>query len=319
MRKPRSSRSPSTAAPRKTRRPTDTTTERPELRAFLLHLASERGLADNTLHAYRRDLEDLERYLAEKKLTFLSAGADDFRYYLQSQSRQGQSTRTVARRLAAIRVFLRFLATIGHDRAGVLQQLERPKPEKPLPKVLSRAQVNQLIAAPDPKSPFFSRDVAILELLYASGLRATELCQLKLRDLNLDVGCVRVLGKGSKERIVPVGGAAVEALMRYMAEERPKFDSRLSETLFLSRTGKPLERIALWMIIEKHGRRSGLLKSVSPHTLRHCFASHLLGGGADLRVVQELLGHSDINTTQIYTHVDHTRLKAVHEKFHPRR
>jgi len=118
---------------------------------------------------------------------------------------------------------------------------------------------------------------------------------------------------------VPVGGAAVEALMRYMVEERPKFDSRLSETLFLSRTGKPLERIALWMIIEKHGRRSGLLKSVSPHTLRHCFASHLLGGGADLRVVQELLGHSDINTTQIYTHVDHTRLKAVHEKFHPRR
>ena len=319
MSKPRSSRSPSTGGPRQPRRPTDTTSERPELRAFLLHLASERGLADNTLHAYRRDLEDLERYLAEKKLTFLSAGADDFRYYLQSQSRQGQSTRTVARRLAAIRVFLRFLATIGHDRAGVLQQLERPKPEKPLPKVLSRAQVNQLIAAPDPKSPFFSRDVAILELLYASGLRATELCQLKLRDLNLDVGCVRVLGKGSKERIVPVGGAAVEALMRYMAEERPKFDSRLSETLFLSRTGKPLERIALWMIIEKHGRRSGLLKSVSPHTLRHCFASHLLGGGADLRVVQELLGHSDINTTQIYTHVDHTRLKAVHEKFHPRR
>jgi integrase/recombinase XerD len=319
MAKPRSSKSPSTDGPRQPRRPTDTTSERPELRAFLLHLASERGLADNTLHAYRRDLEDLERYLSEKKQSFLSAGADDFRYYLQSQSRQGQSTRTVARRLAAIRVFLRFLATLGHDRAGVLQQLERPKPEKALPKVLNRAQVNQLIAAPDPKSPFFSRDVAILELLYASGLRATELCQLKLRDLNLDVGCVRVLGKGSKERIVPVGGAAVEALTRYMAEERPKFDSRQSETLFLSRTGKPLERIALWMIIEKHGRRSGLLKSVSPHTLRHCFASHLLGGGADLRVVQELLGHSDINTTQIYTHVDHTRLKAVHEKFHPRR
>jgi len=305
--------------PRKSRRPTDTTSTRPELRAFLLHLASERGLADNTLQAYRRDLEDLERYFAEKNHHFLSAGADDFRYYLQSQSRQGQSTRTVARRLAAIRVFLRFLATLGHDRAAVLQQLERPKPEKALPKVLNRAQVNQLIAAPDPKAPFFSRDVAILELLYASGLRATELCQLKLRDLNLDVGCVRVLGKGSKERIVPVGKAALNALARYLAEERPKFDSRTREEIFLSRTGRPLERIALWMIIEKHGRRSGLLKSVSPHTLRHCFASHLLGGGADLRVVQELLGHSDINTTQIYTHVDHTRLKAVHEKFHPRK
>jgi integrase/recombinase XerD len=276
-------------------------------------------LADNTLHGYRRDLEDLDRYLAEKKLNFLSAGADDFRYYLQSQSRKGQSTRTVARRLAAIRVFLRFLATLGHDRAGVLQQLERPKPEKALPKVLSRAQVDQLIGAPDPKSPFFSRDVAILELLYASGLRATELCQLKLRDLNLDVACVRVLGKGSKERIVPVGKAAIAALTRYLADERPGFDSRNSEQLFLSRTGRALERIALWMIIEKHGRRSGILKSVSPHTLRHCFATHLLGGGADLRVVQELLGHSDINTTQIYTHVDHTRLKAVHEKFHPRK
>lgn len=313
-----SSRSRSTAGPHTSKLPTETTSARPELRAFLLHLASERGLADNTLHAYRRDLEDLDRHLAEQSLNFLSAGADDFRYYLQSQSRQGQSTRTVARRLAAIRVFLRFLATIGHDRAAVLQQLERPKPERALPKVLSRAQVNQLIASPDPKSPFFSRDVAILELLYASGLRATELCELELRDLNLDVGCVRVLGKGSKERIVPLGRAAAESLVRYIAEDRPRFDRRQSDCLFLSRTGKPLERVALWMLIEKHGRRCGLLKSVSPHTLRHCFATHLLGGGADLRVVQELLGHSDINTTQIYTHVDHTRLKAVHEKFHPR-
>src|SRR5579859_3832842 len=254
MPKPPSSRSASTDASRRPKRPTDTASERPELSAFLLHLASERGLADNTLHAYRRDLEDLERYLADKKLNYLTAGADDFRYYLQSQSRQGQSTRTVARRLAAIRVFLRFLATIGHDRAAILQHLERPKPEKALPKVLSRAQVNQLIAAPNPESPFFSRDVAILELLYASGLRATELCQLKLRDLNLGVGCVRVLGKGSKERIVPVGHAAIEALTRYLTEERPKFDSRQSELVFLSRTGRPLERIALWMIIEKHGR-----------------------------------------------------------------
>ena len=198
---PRSSRSRSTGDSPTPRRPIDTTSERPELRAFLLHLASERGLAENTLHAYRRDLEDLDRYLAEKSLNFLTAGTDDFRYYLQSQSRQGQSTRTVARRLAAIRVFLRFLATIGEDRAGVLLPFQRPKPESSLPKVLSRAQVNQLIAAPDPKSPFFSRDVAILELLYASGLLcATELCQLDpARHLNLDVGCVRVLGKGSKE------------------------------------------------------------------------------------------------------------------------
>lgn len=313
-----SSRSRSTGG-RPRRSPTDTASARPELRSLLLHLASERGLADNSLHAYRRDLEDLDRFFAQLGKNFLSAAADDYRAYLQDQSRRGRATRTVSRRLAAIRVLLRFLTAEGHDRTHVLQQLERPKPQRPLPKVLSRAQVNQLIAAPNPKSMLFSRDVAILELLYASGLRATELCELKVKDVNLPVGCVRVFGKGSKERVVPLGRAAAEAIARYLAETRPKLQRTPSERLFLSRTGKPLERIALWMLVEKYGRRSGLLKSISPHTLRHCFASHLLGGGADLRVVQELLGHSDINTTQIYTHVDASRLKAVHEKFHPRR
>jgi integrase/recombinase XerD len=276
-------------------------------------------LAVNSLHAYRRDLEDLDRYLTGRGKNYLTASADDFRLYLQDQSRKGQSTRTVSRRLAAIRVLLRYLASEGQDRTKVLEQLERPKREQSLPKVLSRAQVNQLISTPDPESLLFNRDVAILELLYASGLRATELCELKTRDLNLQVGCVRVLGKGHKERIVPMGRAAAQALTRYLAETRPRLARSPSEILFLSRTGKPLERIALWMLVEKYGRKSGLLKSVSPHTLRHCFASHLVGGGADLRVVQELLGHSDINTTQIYTHVDADRLKKVHEKFHPRK
>lgn len=308
----------STAA-RNPRRPTDTTSTRPELRAFLLHLAAERGLADNSLHAYRRDLEDLDRFLIARGRNFITASAEDFRAYLHSQSRLGRTTRTVSRRLAAIRVFLRFLTGEGHDRTDVLEQLERPKPERALPKVLSKAQVNQLIAAPEPKSMLFSRDVAILELLYASGLRATELCDAKVQDVNLQVGCIRVMGKGSKERIVPLGRAAAEAIARYLAETRPKLLRSMDDTLFLSRTGKPLDRIALWILVEKYGRRSGLLKSISPHTLRHCFASHLVGGGADLRVVQELLGHSDINTTQIYTHVDSGRLKAVHEKFHPRR
>jgi len=188
-----------------------------------------------------------------------------------------------------------------------------------LPKILSRAQVNQLIAAPNPRSMLFSRDVAILELLYASGLRASELCDLNLRDLNLTVGCVRVLGKGAKERIVPLGRAAAEAIGRYLLECRPKLEKSPGDVVFLSRTGKPLERVALWMLVEKYGRSSGLLNEVSPHVLRHCFATHLLGGGADLRIVQELLGHSDISTTQIYTHVDQTRLKAVHQKYHPRR
>lgn len=283
-----------------------------------MYLAAERGLADNSVDAYRRDLTDIQLYLAKGKRPLSKATADDLRGYLQDQSRQGQATRTVARRLAAIRSFLRFQIGEGRDAGPILQQLERPKPEQSLPKILSRAQVNQLIASPNPKSPLYTRDVAILEMLYAAGLRASELCSLKTRDVNPNVECVRVLGKGMKERIVPLGRAALEALARYQLECRPKLDRQNSEILFLSRTGKPLERVALWMLVERYGRKSGLLKSISPHVLRHCFATHLLGGGADLRVVQELLGHSDIATTQIYTHVDSTRLKTVHAKFHPR-
>lgn len=296
-----------------------TATQLPILRSFLMHLASERGLAQNTLLAYRRDLENVEQFLGTRDATLLKARAQDLRDYLQSQSRKGRSTRTVARRYAALRVFLKFLSAEGHDVTALLQQIERPKPERSLPKILSRAQVNQLIAAPNPKSMLFARDVAIIELLYASGLRASELCDLKVRDVNMQVDCVRVLGKGMKERIVPIGNAAKDAIQRYLLETRPRLEKKPIDRMFLSRTGKPLDRIALWMLIEKYGRRSGLLKSISPHVLRHCFASHLLGGGADLRIVQELLGHSDIATTQIYTHVDQARLKSIHEKYHPRR
>src|SRR2546421_3541891 len=291
----------------------------PLLREFLMYIASERGLADNSIAAYRRDLEDLERYFRTSNQTLACREPEPFRIYLQSQSKAGQSTRTVARRLAAIRIFLKFRTTRGEDVSTILTQLERPKPERSLPKILSRAQVNQLIATPDEKSPLYLRDVAILELLYACGVRASELCDLLLSNLNLSVGCVRVLGKGRKERIVPVGRAACEALTNYLSECRPKLDKYRSDRLFLSRAGKPVDRVALWMLVEKFGRRSGLLKHISPHVLRHCFASHLLGGGADLRVVQELLGHSDVSTTQIYTHVDQGRLKAIHQKFHPRR
>jgi integrase/recombinase XerD len=302
----------------KSKSPLTTRSALPEVRAFLLYLASERGLAENSIHAYRRDLEDMDDYFRSQKQSILTADGDAFRLYLQNQTRIGQSTKTVARRLAAIRVFLRFLEGEGHEKSDTLAQLERPKPERDLPKILSRAQVNQLIATPDPKSLLFARDVAILELLYASGLRASELCDLKLRDLNMSVGAVRVLGKGSKERIVPVGRAACEAIGRYLMECRPKLEKSPSERLFLSRTGKQFDRISLWMLVERYARKSGLLKKVGPHVLRHCFATHLIGGGADLRVVQELLGHSDIATTQIYTHVDQDRLKSVHKAFHPR-
>lgn len=285
-----------------------------------MHLAAERGLADNSLLAYRRDLESVEAFLKERGSTLTEAGADDLREYLRDQSRQKRATKTVARRHAALRVFLKFMVGEGSETAAAaLTQIERPKSEKALPKILSRAQVNQLLTGPDPESALFTRDVAILELLYASGLRATELCEVKTRDVNLTVGAVRVMGKGRKERVVPLGQAAKQAIERYLAECRGGLERTPSDLLFLSRTGKPLERVALWMLVEKYGRRSGILKHISPHVLRHCFASHLLGGGADLRVVQELLGHSDIATTQIYTHVDQSRLKSIHEKYHPRR
>ena len=303
----------------KSRSPLDSSSGSALVRGLLVFLASERGLAVNSILGYRRDLEDLERYLVEQGLTLESAGADEYRAYLRDQSKRGQSTRTVARRLAAIRVMLRYRMAMGEDLSAVLAELERPKPEKSLPKVLSKAQVNQLISSPNPKSRLFSRDVAILELLYASGLRASELCDLKLADVNLQVGCLRVMGKGMKERVVPLGQAAGEAIARYLAECRPVLQRTVDDRLFLSRTGKPLERVGLWMLVEKYGRKSGLLKHISPHVLRHCFATHLLSGGADLRVVQELLGHSDVTTTQIYTHVDQERLKAIHERFHPRR
>jgi integrase/recombinase XerD len=290
-----------------------------EIQGFLLHLAAERGLAENSLHAYRRDLENVHDFLTSRNVTLLNANIQDFRDYFQNQTRKGQSTKTVSRRLAAIRCWLNYLTGDRAEASNILKQLERPKPEQSLPKILSRSQVNQLINAPNPKSRFYSRDVAILEFLYASGLRATELCQLKLRDVNMQVGIVRVLGKGMKERLVPVGKSALEAITNYLQTSRPKLDKTNEDHLFLSRSGKPMERISLWMLVEKYGRSCGLLKHISPHTLRHCFATHLIGGGADLRVVHELLGHSDIGTTQIYTHVDDTRLKAVHKQFHPRR
>lgn len=290
----------------------------PLLNRFLGYLAAERGLSRNTIDAYRRDLEDAIRYFENEKGTIDTAGADEWRGFIQNATRRDLATRTVARRVAAVRSLVKFQAVEGRDVEGILEYIDRPKPERSLPKVLSREQVGRLVNAPPPESAFYTRDVAILELLYASGLRASELCSLKINDLQIDEGLVRIFGKGSKERIVPVGEAAILAIRRYLEECRPNLERAPSEWLFLSRTGRPLDRVRLWQLVEHYGKTSGLLKEISPHVLRHCFATHLLGGGADLRIVQELLGHADVGTTQIYTHVDSTRLKAMHKKFHPR-
>jgi integrase/recombinase XerD len=294
----------------------------PIVRAFVAYLACELGLAATTRDAYCRDLHAAELHLAGAGKSLTTATPADLRGFLQSQSTAGRATRTVARRHAALRAFLRYQLVNGGDVRAHLDQIERPKPEQSLPKILSRAQVNQLLAAPDRRSTLYLRDVALLELLYACGLRASELCGLKVRDVALAERSVRIFGKGSKERIVPLHDVARDAMLSYLIDCRPKLlehtPPAAREILFLSRTGRPLDRIALWQTVERYGRKSGLLKSISPHVLRHCFASHLLGGGADLRVVQELLGHADVATTQIYTHVDTTRLKALHAKFHPR-
>ncbi|MDB5327508.1 MAG: xerD 3 [Phycisphaerales bacterium] len=312
---------PSTSKPSSSRLPAKPTP--PEVRPLLVYLQTERGLAKNSIDAYRRDLSDLGDHLAKQAKTLETATADDFRLYLQDQSRGSvandkKSTKTVARRLAAIRVYLKFCETIGEDRKAVLEQLERPKPEHDLPHILSEAVVLQLINAPDPEHRLFVRDVAILELLYAAGLRASELCTLTMRDTNLTVGAVRVFGKGAKERIVPIGRAAVDAIARYVQELRPLLLKGHSDLLFLSRAGKPMERVALWQFVKKMALRAGIDQYVTTHVLRHCFATHLISGGADLRVVQELLGHADVTTTQIYTHVDGKRLRQVHKQFHPR-
>jgi integrase/recombinase XerD len=284
----------------------------------MVYLASELGLADNSLLAYRRDLQSAEGFLSSRQLTLRTADEDDFRAYVQSQTHCGKATTTIRRRVAAIRMWMRF-STLGHH--GIPDQLEyldSPKPPHRLPRVLSKTQVKLLIGAPDPKSRFFSRDVAILELLYASGVRASELCDLGVKDVNLRSGTVRVMGKGRKERMVVIGRAAIEAIDRYVSRSRAEFDRWHSGRLFLSRSGRPMDRVGLWILVERHARRCGLLRQVSPNTLRHCFATHMIGGGADLRIVQELLGHSDINTTQVYMHVDRSWAKAVHQRFHPR-
>ena len=297
----------------------------PRVRAFLSYLAVERGLSQNTQDAYRRDLCDFEDKVGLAGGNVATPGVEEISGYLVNVTMRGRATKTVARRLAAIRTFLKFQAEVGDRPAAevdkILGSLDAPKPEKALPKTLSRAQVDRLLAAPDAETPLGQRDRAMLELLYACGLRASELCRLAIRDVNLVFRVIRVFGKGKKERVVPMGMPAADAVEHYLEIVRPTLvrDAKTSDDrLFLTHTGRPMERVRLWQLVTKYARLSGVLKETGPHVLRHCFATHLLGGGADLRVVQELLGHSDVGTTQIYTHVDGDRLREVHKKFHPR-
>jgi integrase/recombinase XerD len=289
----------------------------PTLDAWLDHLAAERGLARNSVDAYRRDLEALLRQLAGRELA--AAREDDLLQALRKMRTAGRSPRSVARWLVAVRGFYAWLAQEGSIAENPSARLEPPKTWKSLPKVLDGPDVLRLLDAPDRDDPRGARDAAMLEVLYATGLRVSELVGLRLNDLRLDAGYVRCIGKGSKERVVPLGAEASTSLRVYLdAPRNVLLAGRRSDTVFVGRRGAPLTRQGFWKSIKAYGRRAGIRAAISPHVVRHSFATHLLENGADLRAVQMLLGHADISTTQIYTHVNRERLKRLYLDFHPR-
>jgi integrase/recombinase XerD len=285
---------------------------------FMNYLRVERGLANNTVEAYSRDLIRFSQFLIDQKISPLGVSQDQITQYLNMLGKI-LSTRSVARSISAIKTFFRFLVSEGKMEINPARLLETPRTSLRLPGVLSRREVEQILAQPDVDSPRGQRDMAMLESLYATGLRVSELVGLKISNINLEAGYIRTLGKGSKERIIPMGEKAMEAIRDYLTSGRLQLTKgKNSPYLFLNSSGGPMSRQGFWKIIKKYGRQSGIKKKITPHSIRHSFATHLLEGGADLRSVQVMLGHADISTTQIYTHVTRERLKKVHEKYHPR-
>lgn len=287
---------------------------------FLHFLAVERGLAKNTLAAYEQDLVNwLDAFSAASIHDFRSVNYQTLLRHLQSMREKGYKTATISRHLTSIRTFFSYLTEMGIVVEDPTQLLEIPKPDRRLPKVLGMAEVDRLLATPDSHTRYGIRDKAMLELLYATGVRVSELLALDLADVNLSAAFIRCFGKGAKERIVPIGHLAVQALNIYLLQIRPPLvKDRHEQALFLNHSGERMTRQGFWKIIKKYARMAGIRQPLSPHTLRHSFATHLLENGADLRSVQELLGHADIGTTQIYTHVTTARLQQAYSQSHPR-
>ncbi|MBT8116544.1 MAG: site-specific tyrosine recombinase XerD [Gammaproteobacteria bacterium] len=279
----------------------------------------ERGLSDNTLAAYRNDLGGLAGWLVRQDRGLLTARREDLLAYLSQRVADGARPRTTARLLSSMRRFYRYQVREGCLRDDPSVRIDTPRIGRPLPDSLSEQEVEELLDAPDPGALLGLRDRAMLELLYACGLRVSELVGLTRGQLNLNQGVVRLLGKGGKERLVPLGEEALDWLARYLQEGRPALATQQDDGhIFLSRRGTGMTRQAFWYRLREYAVKTGISKPLSPHTLRHAFATHLLNHGADLRVVQMLLGHSDLSTTQIYTHVARERLKDLHTKHHPR-
>lgn len=286
------------------------------LNSFISYITVEKGLAKNTIAAYKRDIIRYLAYLKKRFLSVLKITEEEIMDYLWERKLSKKSAATIAREKDSIKSFYKFLFAEEYIKQNPAGQLLSPKLEKYLPDTLRIEEVDKLLTAPDTKKLKGIRDNAILETLYATGMRVSELTGLKIPDVNLDVGFIKCLGKGSKERIVPIGSKAIESIKNYL-DVRKKTNHN---TLFLNPSGKKISRISVWKIIKKYSKLAGIPsgKKISPHTLRHSFATHILERGGDLRTIQEMLGHASISTTQIYTHLDKKFIKKQHEKFHPR-
>jgi len=287
---------------------------------FLNHLSIEAGLSSNTIESYRRDLERYIKFLQETKIDSVDKITEEhITNFIVQLSRKGLAANSIARKLSSIRRLHKFLVTEGYSGFNPAGTLESPRLWRKLPMVLNVTEIEKLLNQPTQDNPLGLRDRAILEFLYATGVRISELINAKRKDILPEVELVRVIGKGQKERIIPIGKKSLKWVEKYLQESRPSLAKQNSEDfLFLNKRGRYFSRMGLWKILRQYVNKSGIKKKVSPHTIRHSFATHLLEGGADLRAVQEMLGHADISTTQIYTHLDREYLKQEHRHYHPR-
>lgn len=283
---------------------------------FLGYIKAELGLSPNTALAYSEDLGHFSSYLKKNKIN--NPARQDLTAYLMELKKGGFSPSTIARRLSAVKGYFRYMLNEGLMKENPAAGMKSPRKWTEIPEAISASDVRRLLEAPDRKKPAGMRDSAILELLYATGMRISEARGIKTEDINFEAGFLKCMGKGGKERIIPVGGKALASIRLYMEKARPRYSKGSSRELFVTRLGKAFSRQGLWKTVKKYALKAGIRDNITPHMLRHSFASHLLERGADLRAVQEMLGHSSISTTQIYTHVDGARLKKVHSRFHPR-
>ena len=287
--------------------------------AYLAYLRDVRRMSDNTLESYARDLAALGSFAAGHERDVSTLDRRDLEAFVRGLMAGGLSPRSTARAVACVRGFYRFVAVEAGREASAADDLRAPRAWPALPRFLDLEEVDRLLAAPDPSTPRGLRDKALVSVLYATGLRVSELLALKLPNLYLDEGYLTCVGKGSKERLVPIGQEAVEWVRQYVASGRPLLVTRPSPWLFVNARGGPLSRVGFWKLLKEYGIKAGITHDISPHVLRHSFATHLLDRGADLRAIQLMLGHADLSTTQIYTHVLEARLRTVYDKFHPRR